>query len=292
MQRTLCSRPCFRGVRVSGFPGAISGVPLLTAVLVCCLLLAGCGTKTPPSPVITDSPDLRQAAAQVWQQYLAASDARNTDLPYRLSASLRYETADSGHRLVMRAWGNGMSTMRMDVEAGIGQTLARVRQDASSFIAYDPRNSKAYVHTGKGSPLLRFGLPIPFGMTELGHLLAGRFSSVIPQKFIRATLVPGGGFAYTLPFGNTDETSELTLDALGRPVEWRMQNKGTVTRLLFERYDEAAESLPAKYSILTGTDNNAVLLVKERAVPETRYTEEQLALNIPAGTRIAPLPRQ
>lgn len=265
---------------------------LLIVALLGLTLLGGCASHTPQVPSHELTPSQQTAAAGLWQQYLDICDRRKVDAPFRLSAALRYSTPESGHRIVLRAWGNGKTPVRMDIEAGIGKTLALIRQDAHSFTAYDPRNAKAYVNNNSSNALLRLGLPIPFGINDLGDLLAGRFTSVFPPKYIAVALVPEGGFAYTLApdAAHGWNNSTLTLNMLGQPQQWSISGKNGRMSITFNRYDAPAESLPGKYTIESGDESSAVLIIKERVRPEKAFTEAQLRLDIPQGTTIRPLP--
>lgn len=264
---------------------------LLCAVLLLALAaLSGCATRQTLPPEAIQDPAVRETAHALWQQYLHTARSRNSEAPFRIGASLRYSTPDSGHRLVLRAWGNGLDPMRIDIEAGVGQTLALIRQDSHSFVAYDPRGQKAYVNNDTGNVLLRFGLPVPFGIRDLGNLMTGRFDRVMPEEYTSVAIAPGGGFAYTLPATSKDgHGSVLRLNAAAQPEEW-VAGKGTSRMALAIAGYDTPEALPRRFTIQMGEDKNAILLIRERAWPETPFSDAQLTVDIPAGTHIKPLP--
>ncbi len=277
--------------------------------------LSGCGSRQSalePSPT-TDSlsPTQRQTAQTLWQRYLAESQAREHSGPFRLTASLRYSTQDSGHRLILRTWGNDSHTARVDIEAGIGQTLARIRRTATSFLLYAPRENKAYFSEDDGNALLRLGMPIPFGVQELDALMQGRFTEVLPRTYRSVLLAPEGGFAYTLPMADKTgraavpgESSVLSLNTSGQPIDWTVETGGKRMTLLLSGYAlphpaspedatrRAATALPTRYAITIGKDKSAVILVKEREQPTMPFTEQQMTLELPSGTPLLPLPQR
>lgn len=282
--------------RIQHGKGRMAALLLVTALLFGSFVMTGCAPRQNTQPSSELDTASKMAAEQLWEQYVTTAKARDTSAPFRISASLRYATSDSGHRLVLMAWGNGVAPVRMDLEAGVGKVIALIRQDSNSFIAYDPGAHKAYVNKNSSNALLRFGLPIPFGINELGHIMAGRFTEVIPQKYLKVEAVPAGGFAYTVApkeqaqgAPSTKDASVLKLNMKGQPEEWTVGTGSNRMVMTIAKYDEST-SLPGKYSIQYGEDNSAVLIIKERTALSASFTKEQLALDMPEGTEIKPLP--
>ncbi|WBF68206.1 hypothetical protein LN040_03625 [Desulfovibrio subterraneus] len=266
-------------------------------LLLAVALLSGCATRQAQVPAHITDPAVQTKAQELWERYVADAETRAEQAgPFRINASLRYSTPDSGHRLVLRAWGNGIAPVRMDIEAGVGKTLALIRQDTHSFIAYDPREGRAFVNNNSGSALLRLGLPVPFGISDLGHLMAGRFTKVFPEKYLYVDLVPEGGFAYTLSAvshehdGSEAVEGVLKLSPEGRPTEWSVGTGDKRMVLSMNNFDETDPTLPGKFSIALGTDRTAVLLIKERTPLDEPFAAQQLKLDLPEGTQIKPLP--
>ncbi|UZP68481.1 hypothetical protein N1030_05760 [Desulfovibrio mangrovi] len=266
-------------------------------LLLAVVILSGCAPRQQQAPSHISDPALQAQAKALWNRYIADAKAREEAAgPFRINASLRYSTPNSGHRLVLRSWGNGIAPVRMDLEAGVGKTLALIRQDSHSFVAYDPGAGKAYVNSNSANALLRLGLPVPFGINDLGHLMAGRFNRVFPEKYLYVDLVPEGGFAYTLSArGHGSDDAEpvegvLKLSPDAQPTEWSVGTGDRRMVLTMNNFDETDTTLPGKYAISLGTDKSAVLLVKERSALAEPFAAQQLTLDMPEGTQIKPLP--
>lgn len=304
----------------------------LVALLSC---LALCLMTACSKPVI-HVPDTPAPAAQVgatWQayeEYTTIMQAHHA--PYQVSASLRYDSRGNGHRVMAHMWSNDgilqdklmqdaltatSSPLRLDVIAGIGATVAQVREDANSFIMYAPNEKKAYYHHGSRKPLFSLGVPVPFSLADLTDLMLGRFGNVFgtafdTQKGQEPSLEPHGEIAYSMKNGDY-----LVLSQEGLVYQWCQEGAKTATKsakrgwVLHIDYAEpqnpiskeaeyinktstpAQLPLPRKLSFTyygpKGVDHTAIVLIKERQNPDAPFTAEQIALQIPEGTPFYPL---
>lgn len=259
----------------------------LCLVGLCALLtatLSGCASRQMMQQA---DPEM---AIERWEKFQAVTATREAQSgPFNITASLRYKNGDSGHRVTMRIWGNNNYPLRLDVEAGIGAMVAQVREDKQNFVAFSPRESKALVHSGKGRPALALGLPIPFAIRDMVHLIQGHYSQFFPEKYTSATVVANDVIAYSLPLSeNSSEPDLLLLDPLGRPVQWKSQGRQGWS-IDFLRYTDTAEALPGKIDVIMTDEKTATLFIKSRNKSNTRYTEAELALELPAGITIQPV---
>ena len=75
-------------------------------------------------------------------------------------------------------WGNGKPgspyPLRLDLLAGVGSVVAKVRETEHSFTAFVPDENVAYVHPEGASTLASFGVPIPLDLHSLTQMLTGR----------------------------------------------------------------------------------------------------------------------
>lgn len=258
---------------------------LVLAVLLQAALLQGCAPR-----VIPGVPAPAEQADAAWRAYRGWAQTNDANAgPFRLNASLRYKTDDNdGNRVVALLWSNGDVPLRLDIMAGIGVTVARIRQDDTTFLAYAPNENRAYHHDGGGRALLAFGVPVPFSVPELANLLTGRFSRVFDGARADARLVADGGIVYTLAHGRI--RGMLELSSQGLPRRWTDALPGATQTGWDMRieYDAASPPLPRKISFTHAKGYSAILLVRDRERPRS-FTGEQLGLELPEGTEVLPL---
>lgn len=243
---------------------------LLAVTLQACAPRVGDRVRTAPA----------ESADDAWRAYQSYASARESDHdPYRLNASLRYGTPGDTRRVVILLWSNGQLPIRLDVMAGVGALVARIEETRDSFTAYAPNENKALVHRGARRVRLNFGKPVPFALRDFSSLMRGRFHEVFGAAEGRSPrLLPNGDIAYALEGGLLGGTLELRPDGL--PARWSEAGGWSMDIA----YDDGNPPLPYKFKLLHPDGYTAVLLVKERQTPEGRFTEEQLALELPQGT--------
>ena len=233
-------------------------------VALICLVAVSCARK----PVVETPDTLEQ---QRWQQYLTVCDAAKS-APYRLHMSLRFGNEGDSRRVTALAWGNDTSSVRLDVMAGVGVTVAKIMQNGDHFLVFDPRNNKAYFHQGTNRPLLKIGVPLPFDLGQLTTLLCGQYAGVFGRETTGMS-----GTAFALPGG-----ASLALDDQGLPTAWS-ERGGWQMEL---GHDDTG--LPAKVRLTHPNGKKAIVLVKEREKPAP-FAEEQLRIALTPGTDVLPL---
>lgn len=260
-------------------------------VLLCAaFLLSSCtAARRAPAP----SPVSGSDAAAVWEAYDAYAAARAMeDGPYRIGASLRVGEKGGTRRATAVIWGNGDEAaapgpVRLDVMAGFGTVVARVREAPGEFVAYSPRDNKAMTYSGRGRVRLNMGLPAPFGLRDVTALLLGRFHEVFGRIPGRATDAGDGKVAYAIAYGERAGTLELRPDGL--PVRWREEGAQGWSMEIDYAADDAGVPRPHTVRLVDGEGRSAVLLVKNRETPGQRFTADQLSLKLPAGVRLEPV---
>lgn len=292
-----------------------SALTMLSLGALC--LLAACAKPVIHAPNTLAPVSQAEATWQAYEQY--SKITQDYRAPYRISASLRYESQGKGHRLLAYMWSNDTlnsnenqstaSPLRLDIMAGIGATVAQVREDANSFVAYSPNENKAYYHNGSRKPLFSLGVPVPFSIADVTSLVLGRFSMLFGTTFNTEeghlpTLQAESDIAYSLlPQG------QLVLSQEGLVLQWCEQNPTSTGKkrgwVLDIAYTEAQNSEPTSMQTpsqlplprkLTFTyygpntvEHTAVILIKERDYPEKPFAPEQIELQIPHGTVFYPL---
>ncbi|MDO5537837.1 MAG: hypothetical protein Q4F72_09965 [Desulfovibrionaceae bacterium] len=239
----------------------------LLALGLVCVLLAACAARvTPVDPGRADA---------VWQSMLGRAPAKAE--PYRDTLSLRFGTEGSTRRVTALIWGNGGDSLRLDVRAGVGATIAMLSQQEDHFLLYAPMEEKAWFHEGATSPLLRLGLPLPITLFRLEALLHGRHAEVFGASFLRCQGVKDG-IEYELEEGMG---GRLTVSADGLPVRWQDDS----WRIEFSHEEDGSLK---RLDLANIKGEKGIVLVRQREHPAP-FDEAQMRLELPEGTRLAPL---
>jgi hypothetical protein len=280
------------------------------------LLQACAGVQTPPPAVPAEEQSASDdRGAALWQRFRErAEKAESLGGPFRLRAGLRYTDAGGGtQRATALLWGNGKSgdplPLRLDLQAGMGITAAKIREDAQSTLVYVPRENAAWLYRGPQraqayaraggapsspqlfsessgqTPEVSFGVPLPLSPAELALLLTGRGGVLfLPQG--NGGAVPEnhpspGGRRYTLR--DAALPGELELSAEGAPLRWRGDNGWTI-----EIIEAAAEDplRPERLRIAHAGGRSALIEVRETERVSPPYSGEQLSLTLPPGTTL------
>ncbi len=237
-------------------------------------------------------------ALHSWQGFVARANAEEINTgPFRIAASLRY-TPHSGEsaRVSALLWGNGSAAnpypLRLDLIAGVGNVVAKIREDEGSFLAYAPSEHTAYFHPRNQRTLVSFGVPIPLGISDLTLLLTGRSGELfLPGDGPIRTAMPAEftstdkGFAFTVR--GAEVSGILELSSSGIPLSWREEHREGWT-ITFE--PGAKNPLePHRLRIEHPRGDSALIVVKEITHLDTPFTEAQLDLVLPPGTENRPL---
>lgn len=202
--------------------------------------------------------------------------------PYRLQLAMRFGEEGSTRRVTAILWGNGPDRARLDIMAGIGPLVAKIMENEGYFLAYAPREGKAYTHEGESGPLLKIGTPIPFNLRQVAALLNGHFEAVFGKEHGAAAAASGDLAAFAL-YGKPG--GELFLDAAGLPVKWSQSGQGWTLALA---YGEAAP-LPRQLRLNHPNGKMAVITVKAREAPQKAFDAAQMEIALPETTPLLPL---
>ena len=282
--------------------------------MVCCLALSACTAGRQGPSVVAPGPVSDEQAASVWAAYNAYAEAREAEEgPYRIGVSMRIGQEGDTRRVTGVVWSNGetprasrasgesgalgadpavFGPVRLDVMAGFGTVVARLRESPGEFMAFSPRENRAVTYTGRGRVRLNMGLPAPFGLRDLSALLRGRFHEVFGRAGNGWALgVHDGNVTYALEGNERAGTLELRPDGL--PVRWREQGERGWSMELDYAGDsagsETGDPLPRTLRLVDAQGRSAVVLVKKREQPAQHFTADQLALKLPPRVRIEPV---
>lgn len=252
---------------------------ILAALLV--LSLQACATRG--TEIGTSAPS--DASNAAWQAYQGYASARASDHdPYRLSGSLRYGSQGDTRRVETLLWSNGYLPIRLDVMAGIGALVARIQETQDSFTAYAPTRTRPSSTKARSvcSSISAGPCPSPCATSPRSCAAVSTKSSARPRGSTPAPC-PTATSPSRSPGGILPGMLELRPDGL--PVRWSAE-KGWVMDIT---YDDGNPPLPYKFKLTHPDGYSAILLVKDRQKPNAAFRDDQLALELPAGTIIEPI---
>jgi len=261
--------------------------------LSCVLLLAlagGCATLPEQPMPAPDTPLTDQNSAEAltrWQKFETLS--LRAEKPSLLGGSLRFGTPQKTRRVTWLLWSNGQPPLRMDIQAGVAGTVARVLVTDGSVLVHALEENRAY--TGTDAPdkaLRRLGIPLPLSLESMNYFLQGHMAQALgnprPQSFRPADV--GSGIVYNLG----DKQGELELDPAGLPVRWTLPRSWDVT-VHFDNagYPRRVEGNARSPGLPEDQkEYRVILLVNKRQTSET-FTPRELELALPPGIHIQSL---
>ena len=252
-------------------------LPSLLLTLCALAVLAGCGPKT--IALVPAPPDAAASAWNAFTDYSAEREAQSG--PFRLQCGLRYSDAQGdGNRANAVLWGNNDDLVRLDVLAGMGALVGRVRQSGEALVIHSPREDKAWIYQGRGKALLSFGVPVPLALPDVAAILQGRYQAVFGPVHGANPYLADGGIGFRLEGGRLP--GDVTLTPEGLLVRWQ-EAPGAWT--MHVEYDNGTPPLPRLLEIDHPEGRRAVLTVTSRQAPAA-FSETQLRLDLPPGTAV------
>ena len=260
--------------RPPALPQALAALALTALVL----LAAACARHAPQAPP-TPADGLWQAFGQ---SRLAASQS-GPALSAR--ASLQYSGPKRNSRVLLKLWGDLGYPLRLDVEAGIGASIAMLREDAKGLTAYFPQSGEAMVSADARRGLWPLGLDAPLSLADLAGLVAGTYDGLAPQAY--ASAEPSGEGGWTYGFQGPGPLATLTLDARARPVAMTGAWADSPWEMVLSGHDGEGRTAQ-KMTLERPPDTRVVIRIKENERRHAPWPPEALALELPPGTRIIP----
>lgn len=242
-----------------------------------------------PSP----TPMGDEKALQTWERYTARAKAAEINTgPFRVSGTLRYTGYDGqSTRASSLLWGNGdlesPYPLRLDLIAGVGNVVAKIREDQNSFLAYAPNENVAYAHDCGLNSLVSFGVPIPLTLSDLALLLTGRSGALLlpyvkngmppmPEEYTRTEK----GFSYAVHVASLP--GRLEINDAGAPISWTEFREGGWTMGFDPRDDNP--SLIRRLRISHPDGYSALVVVREFERLPKAFSADHLSLVLPKGT--------
>lgn len=244
-------------------------------ILGLCVHLNACVTQKVTLPSVEDQESR-------WEKFTTAAIDEH---PYTLQGSFRFGDKENTNRVNYIFWSNGSLPLRVDVMAGVGASIAKIREDAEEVLIYFVQDKKAMLMENyhEMNPLVSLGMPVPISFYEMSLLLRGGFNQVLQElnlDSVKTFEKAKNEFEkYSYYFSSINMDGLLQLNENGMPVHCEIDN----TWAFDLSYDEKT-MLPSRVVISSLIDDyKAILLVKERSNPP-QYKKEDLIFELPAGT--------
>ncbi len=236
-------------------------------------------------------------ADALWKNY--AKSAQTLNKPFRNALSLRYGTEGRTDRVSALLWGNSSQTLRLDISASVGITVAKILESPQGFMLYIPQEEVAYAQEGAKKTSFNIGIPLPLSLEHVSLLLQGHYATVFGLQFDGKPMplketdlalygfpeLPEDAVAYALEDGPMRGT--LVLNALGQPIFWQEDNStGWTMEFSYKEHEEQTYKLYIRH---LASDRKAIIIVKERASDLNLFTPEQMRLILPQETVVYPL---
>lgn len=252
---------------------------LVAALCLTCLSACSGRPALPPVP--------ESEAEGRWQAFenLSVRPARASVL----SGSLRFGPVNDTRRVTYLLWSNGRPPVRLDVQAGVGPTVAKVLAVHDQVLLFLPEDGKAF--TGADDPdkaLRSLGLPLPLGLADMAAFLDGRYAEAMGSPQVEAYHAAADKPDHVVyRVRSSRGRSDVTLSPQALPVRWK-QNPGWDVRLDFDEHSRLPRKiegiLPGGYGTVRSEEDTCrmVLLIRERRQPEP-FSAEELQLTLPDG---------
>ncbi len=273
------------------------------ALLVVMGSALGCAPRAARLPVMADPP----SAWAVMRRDSCAPPARPAILAKGSLYYTRVVPARRTNRTQFSIWGDFDGPMRLDVAAGIGTSLAHIREDGDGLTIFYPEQKTAYTHADPVLGATRLGMPFPFSLALLARVCAGDFAGLMPETF-ELGAPEGAGFTYVVDHqlaradGGTGTTGvhRIGLDRAGRPV----LVEGTVAaartdagdagparrswRLEINTYEEggARPPMPGRLTLAMDDGETGVLRIASREFKVAPWPARATGLELPEDTRL------
>lgn len=247
------------------------------------LFLSACATVAPPKIPMT--PPVEAEAQSLWDNFILKKKGKDTPRSYTLSGSLRFGYADKTHRVTYILWSNGELPLRLDIQAGIGASVAKIEETEKTLLVYLSQEKRAIMVNGGSniSALLALGMPMPISFLDLSYLLRGDFPHAFSAMTLKNIDLKEGLSVeekYIFHFENKELFGSLRLNPESLLTECNISNEW---QILIE-YNENKKPYKLILNSLV-EDYKAIMLVKENKEVAS-YSEEQLKLILPQNTPI------
>ncbi len=254
----------FRRSSVPGLrPAACIALMLLFLTLTSC---------APKSVVSIPKP------SSCWAAFLDHQKSLALLTHFSIRTSINYTSGKHTHRVIMRLFGSLEYPVRMNLEAGMGQTLSTWYEGTDLWQAYFPREQRLYTAKNARKGIEALGFPSPFELKELALILQGSIASLLPEQPAREEVFAGGSKIF---FARPCRVAWMLMDASGRVLELRGASDWHVVF-------DGSEASPYSRTIVMTMDETTRAVIRIKSVKPAQFSSE-LFLEYPQDTEVIDL---
>jgi hypothetical protein len=219
----------------------------------------------------------------VWNEFQRGMPGFSPEQSFLISASITFITPDQRNRIQASIWGFMGCPIRMDLSAGLGQTIAMWYEDDQLWEAYFPGENMKYVHHDGSMGASMLGYPTPLDLRQTTMVLLGDFSGLVPENYHEVQSV-NGKWKY---FFHNHEVKNIVLARDGTVSSitgqgWEVE--------LSSRRDEGRFHYYSRIDMQLSEDERALIRIRSIRLDEHKWDEDQLELQIPPEAGIMYLP--
>ena len=253
--------------------------------MISCVFLLALAACAPLQPSGSTTGEEKTANIQArWNAFLSLHGRQGPSLS---EGSLRFGESGNTHRVTWLLWGNDAEQLRFDIQAGIGNTLAKARLAEGVLLLYLPSDNSML--RGDDTPdgmLRRIGLDLPLSLHELYAVIQGDFSSAFSHtRILSSRTLEDDGIELELgALSPHMPAATLTLDRRNLPVRLRIPHMWDI------RIDCGDDLLPRRMDGMKRNNTNGeeyrfILLIKDRQ-GRKQFADKELELQMPADVRL------
>ena len=237
-----------------------------TIILLFLILFLGCAPQKRTTEI---------SPSALWSRFW--NNQTQNILAFKIKTSINYSSVRHKNRILATIWGNLNYPIRMNLEAGIGQTVSLWREDKHLWQAYFPAQKTLYFHTDGQKGASALGYPIPFNLKELAMILLGYYKDIITDRFDKIELKDK---LWIFSFDLRSKVKKIVLNEQARPVFI----SGDKWQAKFSQYVQSSIYYAKKIILHLPGSEQAIIRVKSLQINKTPWKMQQLALNLPEDT--------
>ncbi len=218
----------------------------------------------------------------VWNEFRSGMALFSPEQSFLISASVSYITPNQRNRIQSTLWGYMGYPVRMDLSAGLGQTVAMWREDEQLWEAYFPGENMKYVHWDGSVGASILGYPTPLDLRQTINVLLGAFEGLVPESYCEVKSY-NGMWKYHF---REHEVESLVLAWDGSVSS--ITGRGWTVELSAGREEDTFHYY-SRIDMQLSQDERALIRIRSIRLDDQKWDEEQLELNIPPDAGVVNL---
>jgi len=171
--------------------------------------------------------------------------------------------------------------IRLDLKAGLGTTFSLWRVTQEQWLAYYPRQNKAFVHPDSRTGAARLGFPTPFNLRELTFIFCADWRMILPPQYSSSSY--DQEFGWRFEFGDQQQIASVSISpdlnvtrmTGAWPSKWTMRFADHAVR--------SGRRVPGRVMLQTDQGSQAIVHLKDVEF-RPAWPETAVRLQLPEDT--------